>query len=128
MSGTYPIYRKSKSSGMIVKFMGIKMGYVIDPGTSDNETGSLHTDWRHYNADCWKPYDYVDSGAITTATVDIAKITKTKTPDQLELFETTSIKISSLKDTSITRVPNGYVMTSSSGHQLFIKDLSKDSL
>ena len=116
---TYPIYRKSKSSGMIVKFIGSKVGYVIDPGTSGNETGSLRTDWRAYNEDCWKPYDYVDSGAITTAT---------KTPDQLELFESTIIKINTLKDSTITRVPNGYVMTSSSGHQLFIKDLSKDSL
>ena len=104
---------------MIVKFIGSKAGYVIDPGTSGNEIGSLHTDWRSYDEDCWEPYNYE---ATTTTT------TTTKTPDQLELFETTSIKINSLKDTSITRVPNGYVMTSSSGHQLFIKDLSKDSL
>lgn len=122
---TYPIYRKSKSSGMIVKFIGSKVGYVIYPGTSGNETGSLHTDWRAYNEDCWKPYDYVNSGAITTAT----KTTdKPKTPDQLELFESTIIKINTLEDSTITRVPNGYVMTSSSGHQLFIKDLSKESL
>ena len=117
MSGTFfPVYRISKGSGVIVKFIDSKVGYVIDPGTSGNEIGSLHTDWKSYNEDCWKPYDYK------------ATTTPTKTPDQLELFETTSIKISSLKDTSITRVPNGYVMTSSSGHQLFIKDLSKESL
>lgn len=122
MSGTYPIYRKSKSSGTVVKFVAKNKGYVMKPGDAMYNIGSLHDDWQPHTANCWEPYDYVDSGDSTTTT------TKPKTPDQLELFETTSIKISSLKDTSITRVPNGYVMTSSSGHQLFIKDLSKDSL
>lgn len=101
---------------MIVKFIGSKAGYVIDPGTSGNETGSLHTDWRHYNEDCWKPYDY----EATTTT------TPTRTPDPLELFET--IRLTGISSSTLTKVPNGYVMTSSSGHQLFIKDLSKDSL
>ena len=49
---TYPIYRKSKNSGIIVKFIASKAGYVIDPGTSGNETGSLHTNWRSYDEDC----------------------------------------------------------------------------
>ena len=51
-----------------------------------------------------------------------------KTPDQLELFESLTIKIGRLKDSTITKVPNGYVMTSHSGHQLFIKDLLKETL
>lgn len=119
MSGTYPIYRKSKRTGTVVKFVAKNKGYVMKPGDAMYNIGSLHDDWQPHTADCWKPYDYVDSGAITTAT---------KTPDQLELFESTIIKINTLKDSTITRVPNGYVMTSSSGHQLFIKDLSKDSL
>ena len=123
MSGTYPIYRKSKRTGTVVKFVAKNKGYVMKPGDAMYNIGSLHDDWQPHTADCWKPYDYVDSGDTTTTTT-----TKPKTPDQLELFETTSIKINSLKDTSITRVPNGYVMTSSSGHQLFIKDLSKESL
>ena len=99
---------------MIVKFIASKAGYVIDPGTSGNEIGSLHTDWRSYNEDCWEPYDYE---ATTVAT---------RTPDQLELFET--IRLTGISSSTLTKVPNGYVMTSSSGHQLFIKDLSKDSL
>ena len=116
MSTFFPVYRIASHNKVIVKFIDHDTGYVLDPGNSNYKVGSLHTDWAHYNESCWAPYDYANSD------------TPTKTPDQLELFETTSIKISSLKDTSITRVPNGYVMTSSSGHQLFIKDLSKDSL
>lgn len=101
---------------MIVKFIDRKEGYVITPGTTNHKIDSLHTDWIAYYEDCWEPYNCVDS------------TTPTKTPDQLELFESTIIKTNTLTDTIITKVPNGYVMTSHSGHQLFIKDLSKDSL
>lgn len=86
---------------MVVKFVDRKEGYVIHPGTSNNELGSFHTDWRAYYEDCWEPYEYTGS---------------TKTPDQLELFESTTISSSA----TITKVPNGYVMTSRSGHQILI--------
>lgn len=120
---TYPLYRKSKRTGTVVKFVDKNKGYVVEPGDARYNIGSLHDDWQPHTANCWEPYDYVDSGDSTTTTT-----TKPKTPDQLELFESTIIKINTLKDSTITKVPNGYVMTSSSGHQLFIKDLSKDSL
>lgn len=106
MSDTYPIYRKLKDDDLVVKFIDTSKGYVIRQGSSYDEVGSLRTNWRRYNDDCWEPYDYVDSDAITT----------TKTPDQLELFESMSISSSS----TITKVPNGYVMTSYSGHQILI--------
>lgn len=99
---------------MIVKFIASKAGYVIDPGNTTFEIGSLHTDWNSYYDACWEPYDYVEQSVAT------------RTPDQLELFET--IRLTGISSSTLTKVPNGYVMTSSSGHQLFIKDLSKDSL
>ena len=115
MSGTYPIYRiATDNSGTVVKFIDRDKGYIVDPGTSDYEIGSLHDNWQPHTADCWSHYDYADS------------TTTTKTPDHLELFET--IRLTGISSSTLTKVPNGYVMTSSSGHQLFIKDLSKDSL
>lgn len=98
-----PVYRKSKSTGAIIKFVAPKEGYVVDPGRSHHTVGSLRTDWNSYNHDCWEPYEF-------TAT------TSPKTPDQLVLFETTDIN----PTTAITKVPNGYVMTSHSGHQVLI--------
>lgn len=113
MTTTYPIYRKGRKSGVIVKFIGIKEGYVMDQGSSGNKVGSLHKDWNPYNHPCWEPYTYTGSD-----------ITPCKTPDTLELFETTQLN----QTATITKVPNGYVMTSHSGHQLFIKDTPKETL
>lgn len=102
-----PVYRKSKTGGAVVKFVARNEGYVIDPGTTSHKVGSFHTDWVPYYDDaCWDPsYTYVEPGAAFP-----------KTPDQLDLFETTTISSSAI----ITKVPNGYVMTSNSGHQLLI--------
>ena len=111
---TYPIYRNSKRTGTVVKFVDKYKGYVMEPGDARYNIGSLHDDWQPHTADCWEPCDYE---ATTVAT---------RTPDQLELFET--IRLTGISLSTLTKVPNGYVMTSSSGHQLFIKDLSKDLL
>lgn len=113
---TFPIYRKGKKkSEVVVKFIGIKEGYVIDSGETTYRVGSLHTDWNPYTDDCWEPYDYEDSSN-----------TEEITPETMELFFT--LRLSGASTSTLTKVPNGYVMTSSSGHQLFIKDLEKDSL
>lgn len=101
---SFPLYRKGKDSGAIIKFIDDEVGYVVASGSSRYPVGSLHTDWNPYYKDCWEHYDYVEPG------------TSAKTPDQLELFETISLNSS----TSITKVPNGYVMTSHSGHQILI--------
>lgn len=114
---TAPKYLKNRESGVIVNFTGAKEGYVIEQGNSSHKVGSLHKDWIPYDHPSWEPYYYEDS-----------EITSCKTPDQLELFESLTIQIGRLKDSTITKVPNGYVMTSHSGHQLFIKDLLKETL
>lgn len=114
MSTFFPVYRIARHNKVIVKFIDHNTGYVLDPGNSNYKVGSLHTDWAHYNESCWSPYDYAGPSVPT------------RTPDQLELFET--IRLTGISLSTLTKVPNGYVMTSSSGHQLFIKDLSKDSL
>lgn len=115
MISVYPIYKISTdNSKVVVKFVDRNKGYIIDPGTSDYEIGSLHNDWQPHTADYWSPYNYAEQSVAT------------RTPDQLELFET--IRLTGISLSTLTKVPNGYVMTSHSGHQLFIKDLLKDSL
>ena len=97
---TFPIYRKGSVSETVVKFIGIKEGYVIDAGKTTYTVGSLHADWRPCTDVCWVPYDYH----------------KAFQPHELELFETYTLASNS----TLTRVPNGYVMTSTSGHQVLI--------
>ena len=99
----YPIYRRGKATKIVVKFIRIKTGYVVESGNTHHIVGTLHTDWLPHTHDCWEPYDYEST-------------TNSKTPDQLVLFETTNIN----STTTITKVPNGYVMTSHSGHQVLI--------
>ena len=118
MSIFFPVYRIARHNKVIVKFIDNNTGYVLDPGNSNYKGGNLHTDWAHYNDPCWAPYDYEATTTTTTTT--------TRTIDQLELFET--VRLTGISLSTLTKVPNGYVMTSSSGHQLFIKDLSKDAL
>ena len=98
----FPLYRKGTQSGVVVKFIAPKSGYVVKPGSTTYKIGTLHTDWSSYNEYCWEHYNY--------------ESTVPKSPDKLELFETTSLNSS----TNITKVPNGYVMTSHSGHQILI--------
>ena len=113
---TFPIYRRGRKSGIVIKFISEKEGYVIKQGTSSYQVDSFHDDWNPYTHECWEPYDY-ESSQQTTEEI---------TPETMELFFT--LKLSGASSSTLTKVPNGYVMTSSSGHQLFIKDLEKDSL
>ena len=101
---TFPIYRKGKVSEVVVKFVDLKEGYVIEQGSSNHKVGSLHTDWNAYTHDCWEHYDYYKASQPL------------KLPHELELFETYTLASNS----TLTRVPNGYVMTSTSGHQVLI--------
>lgn len=101
---TFPIYRKGKISKVVVKFIGLKEGYVVDSGNTTHIVGSLHTDWCPYTDVCWVPYDYHKASQPL------------KLPHELELFETCTLASNS----TLTLVPNGYVMTSTSGHQVLI--------
>ena len=114
--GTFPIYRKGKESGIVIKFMDLKEGYVLKQGTSSYQVGSFHSDWNPYTHECWEPYDY-ESNPI---------LIKEITPENMELF--TTIRLEGISSSTLTKVPNGYVMTSSSGHQVFIKDSQRDFL
>lgn len=110
----YPKYRRSTHSKCVVEFIGPKEGYVVHAGTSNYKIGSLHTDWNHYNDNnCWEPYDYEST---------IQKIN----PENMDLFAT--IGLSGISSSTLTKVPNGYVMTSHSGHQIFIKGNTKETL
>ena len=63
-------------------------------------------------------YSLSESGQLWTAS-DLTAVsipTPTKLPHELELFETCTL----VSKSTLTRVPNGYVMTSTSGHQVLI--------
>lgn len=105
---TFPIYRKGKISKVVVRFIGLKEGYVVDAGNTTYKVGSLHADWNPYINDCWAPYDYE---SLPQATEEI-------TPETMDLFAT--IRLAGISSSTLTKVPNGYVMTSTSGHQVLI--------
>ena len=46
--------------------------------------------------------------------------------ESLDLFKSLILPNSLYKETIVTKVPNGYVMTSHSGHQIFIKENTKE--
>lgn len=118
MIDKFPIYKKSKTSSLIVKFVAPTSGYVIDPGTTSRSTGTYITTWVHYeDSATWETYNYLEEGTDNYSAIQ-----------ELNIFESYVIPISRLKEASITKVPNGYVMTSHSGHQLFIKDTTKELL
>lgn len=118
MSTKFPIYKKSKPNSLIVKFVSPTSGYVIDPGTTRRSTGSYITDWVHCDdSETWETYNYLEEGTDNYSFIQ-----------ELNIFESHTIPINRLKEATITKVPNGYVMTSHSGHQLFIKDSTKELL
>ena len=118
MRNKFPIYKKSKTSSLIVKFVAPTSGYVIDPGKTSYSPGTYMTAWVHCDdSSAWESYEYLEKDTNSYSAIQ-----------ELNIFESYTIPISRLKDAAITKVPNGYVMTSHSGHQLFIKDTLKETL
>lgn len=106
----YPLYKRSKSSGAVVVFTGMSTGTVLHVGRTSYTVGHFSSSWNsHTNSSIWEDY----------------KLNPEELPnlEKLSLFESVLVET-----TRYTKVPGGYVLTSHSGHQLFIKDLSKDSL
>jgi hypothetical protein len=55
----YPIFKRSKENGYIVKFTGLKKGSVIYIGDSDFCINHLSFDWiPHTNTDIWEDIAY----------------------------------------------------------------------
>lgn len=108
---------KSRSSGVVVRFDSMNTGEVVDKGKSNYIVG--YTDrWNSFtDSSTWE--DYTEEWIRLSRTIYAEKVR------DLDLFQSINILGSSH---TLTRVPNGYVMTSHSGHQLFIKDSTKEIL
>lgn len=115
---TFPIYKQSKTTGVIVKFVATNKGEVIDPGRSSYILGEMSGNWAPYTKkDVWQ--DCSDEWLKENVKTFKEKV------ESLALFQTISMENSS---STLTKVPAGYVMTSHSGHQLLIKEHTKEVL
>jgi hypothetical protein len=58
-SSEYPIYKKKKDIGYIVKFAGLQDGEIAYPAYSSYKTGQKSSDWiPHTNTDVWEDVYY----------------------------------------------------------------------
>ena len=115
---TFPIYKQSKITGAIIRFIGLTKGMVVESGISSNPLGYKSDDWYPYtDEDTWKDC----SEEWLSNNIKTCKGSE----ESLTLFQTLSMANSS---STLTKVPNGYVMTSHSGHQIFIKETIKEVL
>lgn len=118
---TFPIYKQSRRSNMIVKFEGTTRGVVMETGSSSYSVG--------HKSDTW--YPYTDKTIWKDCSAERLRDNETAFKDSvesLELFESLTLSSGFYKESTITKVPNGYVMTSHSGHQIFIKENTKETL
>lgn len=118
---TYPIYKQSIRSNMIVKFGGTTQGVVMETGSSSSSVGLKSDTWYPYtDKTVWK-----DCSAewLRDNTESLKGNSET-----LDLFESLTLSNGFYKESTVTKVPNGYVMTSHSGHQIFIKENTKETL
>lgn len=116
---TFPIYKQSKSSGLIVKFEGLTEGVVMDTGSSTYAIGFKSNGW----------FPYTDERLWKDCTAEWLRNNIKTCKDRVEsldLFESQTLSNEFYKESIITKVPNGYVMTSHSGHQIFIKENTKE--
>lgn len=92
------------------------------------ETGSSSYSVGH-KSDTWYPYTdkTVWKDCSAERLIDNTESCK-DSPETLELFESLTLSSCSYKESTVTKVPNGYVMTSHSGHQIFIKETTKEIL
>ena len=115
---TFPIYKQSRRSDMIVKFEGTTRGVVMETGSSSYSVGDKRDTFvPHTDQSVWEnvPYTWLES-RVKIYTESIGSLT---------FFQTLPMENSS---STLTKVPNGYVMTSHSGHQIFIKENTKETL
>ena len=118
---TYPIYKESIRTGMIVKFVGIERGVVMETGSSSYSVGDKRDTW----------YPYTDKVVWKDCSAERLRDNTESlkgSPETLDLFESLTLSNGFYKESTITKVPNGYVMTSHSGHQIFIKENTKEIL
>ena len=117
---TFPIYKQNKRTGMIIRFVDLTEGMVVERGTSSYSEGHKSNDWYPYtDEDTWKD---------CTLPIWLKENVKslTESVESLDLFESLTLTNGFYKESIITKVPNGYVMTSHSGHQIFIKENTKE--
>lgn len=106
---------------MIVKFVGIERGEVMEVGSSSYSVGHISDSWyRHTDKSVWK-------NCSAERLRDNTESLKSS-PETLDLFDSLILSNGFYKESTITKVPNGYVMTSHSGHQIFIKENTKETL
>ena len=115
---TYPKYMKSKQSGLIVKFISNTKGEVVDPGHAAYRIGEIkNTFLPHTDQNVWENVSHTWlENRVKVYTESIGSLT---------LFQTLPMENSS---STLTKVPGGYVMTSNSGHQILIKENTKETL
>ena len=118
---TFPIYKQSRRSNIIVKFEGTTRGVVMETGSSSYSVGEKKDSWYPYtDKTVWKD---CSAERLRDNTESLKG-----SPETLDLFESLTLSNGFYKESTITKVPNGYVMTSHSGHQLFIKENTKETL
>ena len=111
----FPKFMKSRTSNVIVRFDSMDLGEVVDKGESNYGVG-YKSRWNSItDITTWEDY--------TEEWIRLSRIKHEENIKNLDLFQSTNIIGSSH---TLTRVPNGYVLTSHSGHQLFIKDSTKE--
>ena len=55
----YPIVKRTKGSGLVIKFTGLEEGVVLFGGTSKHKLGMEHKDWMpHTYTDYWDDVAY----------------------------------------------------------------------
>ena len=118
---TYPIYKQSRMSNMLVKFEGTTRGVVMETGSSSYSVGDKRNTWYPYtDKTVWKD---CSAERLRDNTESLKG-----SPETLDLFDSLTLSNGFYKESTITKVPNGYVMTSHSGHQIFIKETTKETL
>ena len=76
---TYPIYKKYKHTGVIVKFIGLQEGIVVVEGWSGQKLNYYATSWEKCtNTHLWEDCDYKETEEQVSSTKE-PKIIQTKT-------------------------------------------------
>ena len=116
---TFPLYKQSKNTGVIVQFVGLTEGMVVETGSSTYSLGYKSDDWYPCtDEELWK--DCTEEWFRNNIKTYKGSV------ESLDLFESLTLSNGVYKESIITKVPDGYVMTSHSGHQIFIKENTKE--
>ena len=102
---TYPIYKKSKTNGVVVKFTDLSCGFIVNRGDTLMDINDYSTTWKpHTTKSQWEDFDFIEPKEEIFKKVLKEQLSATKEPKTKPIQTKTESTIMTKLKTTATSV------------------------